>query len=288
LALLKAVYRHILLPAFAALFVFGCNSAEKALLEIDFSSAAEWKYLFGANIYGTFEVAGAGAVAADSADSAESKEKPQQEGYSGSLRAYFQGMPGEAGPKQARFGLTDITVIAPFFPEQELEDIKNRLSGLTVSVSENSLSLNDTIGIPGVMSGGWDIMRCITRVMPVMPNAEMKVGTSWDREQRFPLTVDQGKADGLLYQLFTLDSLYKTETGASAAAISWVFTYRVSLVDEAAPTSRKYPLSGTGRGTAVLDLAKKKLINSKATFEVTYSNKSTKELDEVVYFEMIE
>jgi len=257
---------------FAALFVFGCNSSEKALLEIDFSSAAEWKYLFGANIYGTSE-----AAPADS-----------QKAYSGSLRAYFQGLPGEAGPGKARFGLKDITVIAPFFSEQELEDIRNRLSELTVSVSENSVSLSDTIGIPGVMSGGWDIMRCITRVMPVMPNAEMRVGTSWDREQRFPMTVDQGKADGLLYQLFTLDSLYKIEGGASAAAISWVFTYRVSLVDEMASTSRKYPLSGSGRGTAVLDLSKKKLINSKATFEVTHSQTSTTALDEVVHFEMIE
>jgi len=269
---LRVIGRHILRFALPALVVAGCGSSEKALLEIDFSSAPEWKYLFGANIYGTPE--------ADSADS--------QKAYSGSLRAYLQGLPGEAEPERARFGLRDITVIAPFFPEQELEDIQKRLTDLTVSVSENSISLSDTIGIPGVMSGGWDIMRCITRVMPVMPNTEMRVGTSWDREQRFPLTVDQGKADGLLYQLFTLDSIYKTESGISAAALSWVFTYRVSLVDEGASTSRKYPLQGSGRGTAVLDLAKKKLLNSKATFEVMHSQKSTTELNEVVHFEMIE
>jgi len=271
---LRQVFWRILPLAVPALLVFGCGSGEKALLEIDFSSAAEWKYLFGANIYGTSDVA--------DADS--------QKTYSGSLRAYLQGLPDGAEAGRARFGLRDITVIAPFFPDEELEDIQKRLTGLTVSVSENNISLSDTIGIPGVMSGGWDIMRCITRVMPVMPNTEMKVGTSWDREQRFPLTVDQGKADGLLYQLFTLDSIYKTETGASAAAISWVFTYRVSLVDEGAgqTASRKYPLSGSGRGTAALDLTKKKLLNSKATFEVTHSQKNTTELDEVVHFEMIE
>jgi len=270
---LGAIYRHVLTLALPALLAFGCGSAEKALLEIDFSGASEWKYLLGANIYGTSE---------------EVADADSQKTYSGSLRAYLQGLPGGADTGQARFGLRDITVIAPFFPDDEMEDIQKRLTELTVYVSENSISLSDTIGIPGVMSGGWDIMRCITRVMPVLPNTEMRVGTSWDREQRFPLTVDQGKADGLLYQLFTLDSIYKTETGASAAALSWVFTYRVSLVDEGAAASRKYPLSGSGRGTAVLDLTKKKLLNSKATFEVTHSQKNTTELDEVVHFEMIE
>jgi hypothetical protein len=153
--------------------------------------------------------------------------------------------------------------------------------------------MSDTSGIPGVLSGGWDILRSPARVIPAMPNAEMAVGSSWEREQRFPISIPKGEADALLYQLYTLDSLYKTPAGIPVAAISWVFTYRVSTLEDQSDSKearnpRKHPLSGSGRGTALLDLNRKKLIKSQATFQVTHSNISGAEINEVVHFEMLE
>jgi hypothetical protein len=280
--LTKTVSRFILPFSVSALLVAGCGSKESAFLEIDYSGASGWKYLLGADIYGTPLQGLAGS--ADTNDSGET--------FSGSLRAYLQGLPPEpeagAAPGPARFALTDVTFNAPFFSDEEREDIYKRLTELRIDVSETNVALSDTIGIPGVMTGGWDIIRCITRVMPVMPNAELRVGTSWEREQRFPLTVDDGPADGVLYQLFTLDSLSKTETGAPFAALSWVFTYRVSLQGDGGAASKKYPLLGSGRGTAELDLNRKQLLKAKAAFQVTHSQKTDTELNEIVHFEMVE
>jgi len=271
---LKIINTAFLLTALGlGLALTGCGKREKARIEIDFTTAAEWRYLLGVDIYGT----------------------PQDSGqyFSGSLRAHLHGKAGDrhTGPLQAE--LRDVHLIAPFMPEDERGDVERRLNDLRVSLTENGISLSDTDGIPGVLSGGWDILRSPARVIPALPNAEMAVGQSWEREQRFPLSIPHGEADALLYQLYTLDSLYKTQTGTPVAAISWVFTYRVAtLEDKTAGTEarnqRKYPLSGSGRGHAILDLNRKKLIKSQATFQVTHSNVSGSEINEVVHFEMVE
>ena len=264
------------LPAAAiAVLIYSCGSNEKVLLEINYSGSAEWLYLLGADIYGTAAERGVDSV----------------QTFSGSLRTYLYGLDSKDGadPSAAVFGLKDVTFMAPFLPEDEREDIYNRLSDMRVFISENNgISLSDTLGMPGVLSGGWDIMRSVARVMPALPNAHMAVKSSWEREQRFPLAVQNGQGDVLLYQFFTLDSVYYNR-GVQEAALSWAFNYRVALVDSSVSSSRKYPLSGSGRGNAVLDVKKKKLLKSKANFQVThYSQNADVELHEIVHLEAVE
>ncbi|MCL2689402.1 MAG: hypothetical protein FWE57_06100 [Chitinispirillia bacterium] len=265
----------------AALFIYGCGSNEKVFLEIDYSGASEWQYLLGADIYGTAAEPGVDSV----------------QTFSGSLRAYLHGL-GSADEADSsakltddngvRFGLKDVTFMAPFLPEDEREDIYNRLSEMQIFICENNgISLSDTVGMPGVLSGGWDIMRSVARVMPALPNAHMAVKSSWEREQRFPLNTENGKGDVLLYQFFTLDSVYSNR-GVKEAALSWAFNYRVALVGDGASSSRKYPLSGSGRGNAVLDVKQKKLLKSKANFQVTHSQNANVELNEIVHLEVVE
>ncbi|MCL2183325.1 MAG: hypothetical protein FWB85_07640 [Chitinispirillia bacterium] len=246
----------------------GCGQRERARIEIDFSKASEWRYLLAVDISGTPQ------------DSAKY--------FSGSLRAYLQGQPGQPGAGPLQANLADVHLIAPFMAEDERSDVERRLNNLRVMVSEDGVTLSDTAGIPGVFSGAWDIMRSPARVIPAMPNADMAVGSSWEREQRFPLTIPQGEADGLLYQLYTLDSLFKTPEGFPVAAISWVFTYRVAMLEDGSGSLRKHPLSGSGRGTAKLDLNRKKLLQSQAAFQVTHSNMTGLDINEVVHFEMVE
>ena len=255
-----------------AFITAGCGGREKARIEIDFSKAAEWRYMLGADVYGTPTTADSGQY------------------FSGSLRAYLQGLPGEAGVGPLRCGFTDVNLVAPFLSEDERGDIVRRLSELRVAVSENGVTLSDTSGIPGVMSGGWDIIRSPARVIPAMPNADMAVGSSWEREQRFPLSIPNGEAEGLMYQLYTLDSLYRNDSGIRVAAISWVFSYRVATKENNDEGRRKlmYPLSGSGRGSAELDLARKKLVKSQATFQVTQSGVTGMEINEVAHFEILE
>jgi len=271
----KLMVKPAIVAAALILLAAGCGSRERARIEIDFSNAAEWRYLLGVDIHGT-------PLGADSGQY-----------FSGSLRAYLQGLPGEVGEGPLRCGLTDITLIAPFLHEDERREIERRLSEMRVAVSEDGVTLSDTTGIPGLLSGGWDIMRSPARVIPAMPNADMAVGSSWDREQRFPLTIPQGKAEGLLYQFYMLDSLYKTPEGVPVAAVSWKFSYRVALSEEnpdekARGQRTRYPLVGSGFGSAVLDLNKKKLRKSQATFQVEHSSVTGTDINEVVHFEIIE
>jgi hypothetical protein len=264
------------MAVFAAALAFfvagGCARREKARIEIDFSKAAEWRYMLGADIYGASTVADTGQY------------------FSGSLRAYLQGLPGSAETGPLRCGFADVNLIASFLTEEERSDMVRRLSELRVTVSENGVTLSDTVGIPGVISGGWDILRAPARVIPAMPNADMSVGSSWEREQRFPLYIPNGEAEGLMYQLYTLDSLYRNDAGIRVAAISWVFSYRVATKEDKDEGQRKrmYPLSGSGRGNAELDLARKKLIKSQATFQVTHSGMTGMEINEVAHFEILE
>ena len=271
----KFIVPVVILAAVAVMFS-GCRKRESARIEIDFSSAAEWKYLLGVDIYGT----------------PLGSTEPAQP-FAGSLRAYVHGMPGKPGVGPLRAGLSDVNFNAPFLPEEEQEDLRRRLSELQIFVSEDGVTLSDTAGLPGVLSGGWDILRSPARVIPAMPNADMVVGSSWEREQHFPLIIPEGQADGLLYQLYTLDSLYQTPEGVRVAAVSWVFTYRVAMTEDKAQKvedrgQRRYPLAGSGRGTAILDLNRKKLLKSSAAFQITHSGISGVEINERVHFEMIE
>jgi len=270
--LLRKTVRWATFAAALALILAGCGGRERARIEIDFSKAAEWRYMLGADIYGT----------PTSADSGQY--------FSGSLRAYLQGLPGDASVGPLLCGLTDVNIVAPFLSEEERGDILRRLSELRVAVSESGVTLSDTSGIPGVLSGGWDIIRSPARVIPAMPNADMTVGSSWEREQRFPLNIPQGEAEGLMYQLYTLDSLFRNNAGIRVAAISWVFSYRVAMNENKEDGKRRfmYPLSGSGRGNAELDMARKKLIKSQATFQVTHSGMTGMEINEVAHFEIVE
>jgi hypothetical protein len=265
-------WRFIFVVALAFMTVAGCGRRERARIEIDFSKAKEWRYMIGADIYGTPTTADSGQY------------------FSGSLRAYLQGLPGAADVGPLRCGFADVNLVASFLSEDERSDLVRRLSELRVAVSENGVTLSDTTGIPGVLSGGWDILRAPARVIPAMPNADMAVGSSWEREQRFPLTIPNGEAEGLMYQLYTLDSLYRNDSGIRVAAISWVFSYRVATKEDKDEGRRKlmYPLSGSGRGNAELDLARKKIIKSRATFQVTHSGMSGMEINEVAHFEIVE
>jgi hypothetical protein len=252
--------------------VAGCGRRERVRVEIDFSKAAEWRYMLGADVYGT-------PTAVDSGQY-----------FSGSLRAYLQGLPGEAGVGPLRCGFSDVNLIAPFLSETERGDVVRRLSELRVAVSENGVTLSDTAGIPGVLSGGWDILRSPARVIPAMPNADMTVGSSWEREQRFPISIPNGEAEGLMYQLYLLDSIYRNDSGIRVAAISWTFTYKVAIKENRDEGRRKimYPLMGAGRGNAELDIARKKLVKSRATFQVTQSGLNGMEVNEVAHFEIVE
>jgi len=258
--------------ALALVTVAGCGGREKVRVEIDFSKAAEWRYMLGADVYGTPTTADSGQY------------------FSGSLRAYLQGLPGDAGEGPLRCGFTDVNLVAPFLSEEERGDLVRRLTELRVAVSENGVTLSDTSGIPGVLSGGWDIIRAPARVIPAMPNADMLVGSSWEREQRFPISIPDGEAEGLMYQLYMLDSIYRNDSGIRVAAISWTFSYRVATKEKGENGKRKimYPLVGSGRGNAELDIARKKLVKSQATFQVTQSGVTGMEINEVAHFEIVE
>ncbi|MFW5813393.1 MAG: hypothetical protein ACOCXC_03610 [Fibrobacterota bacterium] len=260
--------RVYLTLAFGLIVLFGCQDREKVSIEIDFSESGSWKYLLGADLYGTVAL------------------KDSQQTYSGSLRSFLQGLP-DSGREEVAFCMEDVNLAADFLSETEKFDLQNRLGAMIISVSpQKGISLSDSLEITRIPSGSWDVIRSVARVVPVLPGSEMAVGGSWEREQQFPLELKQGNATGMLYQVYSLDSLFQ-KNGNRNAALSWNFTYRVSLLKDNIPLAGKVPLAGSGRGHATIDLEQKKILKSQASFQVSHYDDSHIEFSETVHLEAV-
>ncbi|MFP4163584.1 MAG: hypothetical protein ACLFQB_07185 [Chitinispirillaceae bacterium] len=260
--------RVLYVAIIALIFSVGCSKKEKVLIEVDFSQSDSWTYLLGADIYGTVAT------------------KDSQQSYSGSLRAFLRAR-NKGNSEGVMFGMEDVNLSAEFLSEAENFDLKNRIEEMKVSFSpQKGVSLSDSLQISRIPSGSWDILRSVARVVPVLPGSKMAVGGSWEREQQFPLNLKQGNATGMLYQVFRLDSLFEHK-GNRTAALSWIFTYRVSLLSDSVPLAGKIPLAGSGRGHANVDLDLKKITRSRASFQVSHFEDSHIEFSETVHLEEV-
>ncbi len=252
------------------ILLVGCGGKEKAFVDLDYTKAESWKYLIGSDIYGLVA------------------SQDSQQSYSGSFRAYLEGIEG-SNDGQMQFRMKDVKVVAGFLNDDELTSLQKRLAELTVSLSQSEgVKISDTLDIPAIPAGGWDVLRSVARVLPVLPGAEMAVGSSWEREQQFPLHLKQGSATGLLYQVFRLDSITHPTAGKTCAALSWVFTYRVSLQNDSIPLARSVPLSGSGLGNAIVDVDQKLILKSKASLQMSHAGDSHIEFSETVHLENIQ
>jgi hypothetical protein len=226
-----------------------CIHTERVSLEIDFSQAPSWKYLFAVDISGHVR-------AADSLRE-----------FSSSLRTYLSGekTPHDAGA--VRFKTGQASIQTDFLSNEERTHLEKQCENIVVYFSprEGAVQAVDTALPPLFNFGGWDLFRSFARVLPVLPESRGAIGGTWERERNIPIETSAGNATGWLFQSFILDSIFMIDSSRNAA-LSWQFTYRIQ--PDSSGVLDSLPLRGSGAGNAVIDLSRKRMRTAHAFFEV--------------------
>jgi hypothetical protein len=243
--------KHLLFfsAALCCLTAASCYRSERVTLSIDFSQAPAWRYLFGVDISGN----------ARSVDS--SRE------FSSSLRTYLTGEHSPHDKNAVRFTTGQTMIQSDFLDDPERTHLERQCENVVLFFSprEGVVHTADTAIPPLFNFGGWDLFRSFARVIPVLPESPVTVGSSWERERTVSIETSAGNAQGLLYQSFTLDSIFMHDS-SRCAGISWQFTYRIQ--PDSGGVLDSLPLSGSGNGSATIDLSHKRLAVAHAFFRV--------------------
>jgi hypothetical protein len=175
-----------------------------------------------------------------------------------------------------------------FLSDAERDHLARRCENLVLffSPKEGAVEAVDTALPPLLTVGGWDLYRSFARVLPVLPESPVAAGSSWDRTRSFPLETTFGNATGMLYQSFTLDSVFSADS-SRYACLSWRFTYRIQ--PDSTGVLDSLPLSGSGNGTAVIDMTGRRMIKAHAVFEVPPRQKALQKISwqETVHIELV-
>jgi hypothetical protein len=246
------VHRLLSITLGCCLVFIACHQTRQVSLDLDFSQAPTWRYLFAVDIAGTV------------------KSPDSTRDFSTSLRTYLTGehAPHDAGA--VRFKTSHALITANFLSDEERANLQRQCENqiLYLSPKEGAVEAVDT-ALPALVNiGGWDLFRSFARVLPVLPETPQRVGATWDRERTFPLETSKGNAVGWLYQSFTLDSVVSADSSRSAW-VSWRFSYRIEPPKmDSASFLDTLPLQGSGTGVTQIDLTHKRLVKAHAIFEV--------------------
>lgn len=234
------------------LVFLACQQTERISLAVDFSKAAQWRYMLGIDITGNLQ-------AGDSSHD-----------FSSSLRTYLNGEVSARDSNSVHFKTSQTIITSNFLDEQERVNLTRQLENNTLyfSSKDGAFDAADTSVQPLINVGGWNLFRSFARVVPLLPENPVHVGSTWDRERTFPLETDHGDAVGWLYQSFTLDSI-ATNDSSRCAFISWTFSYRIQPdKSDTATMLDSLPLKGSGNGGALIDCTRKVLIKADAFFDI--------------------
>jgi hypothetical protein len=168
------------------------------------------------------------------------------------------------------FKTSQTIVRSNFLSEQDRVNLTRQMENNTLyfSSKDGAFDAADTAVQPLINVGGWNLFRSFARVVPMLPENRVHVGSTWDRERTFPLETDHGNAMGWLYQSFTLDSIAEVDSHR-LGFISWTFSYRIQPdKSDTATILDTLPLKGSGAGSALIDCTSKILIKAHALFEV--------------------
>jgi hypothetical protein len=252
-----------------SIFLLSCRNGEKVILRLALPSAHEWNYLFSVDIKSS--------IGKDSSISC----------FNSSLRTYLRSNSLE------RNGIVNFRLYAPritsnFLSEQEKYNLERQFEKLvlTLRTKEGAVDTRDTVDLPVIMVGEWDLFRSFLKVLPALPERPVRAGERWERERQFPLETNHGKAIGHLYQLFTLDSI-SSDNMVKKAYLSWRFKYQIEPLSTDSIFLEKLPLNGNGKGRAVFDLNNKTIEIAHAFFSTQSESFSDITWMETVHLEMI-
>lgn len=243
-----------LFPGAAALVLFlgGCSSEDGVRVGVDFSRSPRWEYLFDVEVGGRF-------VDHDSTRT-----------FSNGAVCRLLGTPRKGEPSALDLRISKVVIKSTILDSGECRNLTHQFenASLEIELDFGTVTVMDSVDVPVVRIGEWDLFRTFVRVVPSLPGRRMKLGETWEREKAIPLATTMGRAIGHLYQTFALDSM-GTGVNRDCAYVSWKFTYRIEpLEKDSAGAFSVLPLLGTGTGLAVFNVSHKYLASAKVHFKV--------------------
>jgi hypothetical protein len=236
-----------------------CSTRKQVTIQIDFSSTDRWKYLMEVAVNGSF-------IHGDTAES-----------FSNTARCDLVGSPVSDKHSSLKFSIANVAIASNVIDSAEILNLTRQFEGVAMiySGSGGELVPLDTANLPVVHIGGWDLYHTMARIVPALPQRQVAVGNSWEREKQIPLNSSLGKGIGHLYQSFTLDSIAGGSHDPVMAFISWKFSYRVEFTQkDSSGMSNDIPLLGSGTGHAVFNISGKYLEEAQIVFSVPRNKQS--------------
>ncbi len=237
--------------AFLIMAIFeSCQRGKPVTLSVDFSSREIWKYEFTCDIGGNFSFEDSVSI------------------LNSTINCILA---GSSSKEQNHLNIKAerINIKSNILDEIEMMNIEELISDAeyTISLKEGFPASSDSAAVSLTGFGEWDLHRHLAKILPTLPEKQIRPGFSWDRERRFPLTTSQGKATCDIYQAFTFDSLRITPDERQEACISWLFRYTIDNKQlDTASIVDQLPMKGNGKGTAVIDIGEKCLIKAEMVF----------------------
>ena len=238
------------ITVFSAVIFHSCQRDPAVSLSVDFTLRDRWVYTFDVDIGGTFS-------RKDSLSSMATSIRSNLVGFSSNKNEYLV------------VRAENISITSNVLDTAEINDIREliRDAEYTVALKEGFPLSYDSAIVSLAGFGEWDLYRQLLKVLPSLPQKPVKPGFNWEREWQFPLRTSQGEAGCEVYQSFTFDSLQIMPGEKKLACISWVFRYAVDPKQfEDSSRIEQLPLSGNGKGIAVIDVTEKALLKAEMTF----------------------
>lgn len=234
----------ILCAASAPLFSRG-----KALvLKVDYSGKAKWTYSVNYESRGVFT------------------RKDSTSTLKTNMKCRLSGARAEGADKLI-ISVKSVDLTSEFLSTEVIGQIKQQLSRFEypLSLVDGYPALDLSAAIPEEGLPEWNLYQQFAKLLPALPAKAVKPGFTWERTVTLPVNTDYGKVPCEVYRVYSYDSL---STDMKTAFISWEFRYAAEEKGgEGKDAMNKMPVSGKGRGIAVLDLAEKCIRKAQMDFE---------------------
>ncbi len=236
--------------------VVSCQRENAVSLAVDFTSQDVWNYSFTGEIGGSFSYNDSSSM------------------LSSTITCNLSGRKTE-NRDQLTLKAENVRVVSNILDTDEIQYVTDQIEKVEYSVALNIDISNpqDSLLVPVSGFHEWDLYRQLIKVIPSLPESQVRPGFSWEREKRFPVTTSQGETTCEVYQSFTFDSLRTAGSNHKEACISWQFRYAIddAGLDTASQIS-SLPLAGNGNGTALIDVTRKCLVSTEMVFTTPASS----------------
>jgi len=256
---MKIWVRHAWCVA-AVPLVMSCARREPVTLTVDFTTRDSWVYEFNVSVGGKVAMRDSTAACAHA------------------IHGRLTGIPDTADPSALTVTTGDVVLESSMLDEDEKENMRRLLDNFTISFSlRNGLNdMSDSLKTPLMPAGQWDLYRHFAKMLPVLPEGRVRPGYTWERHAQVPLPTSHGDAVGHLYQSFRFDSLTgRAPDHGRYAHLSWQFSYAIETGHtDTAGLLDEIPHTGSGAGSATVDVDAKSLREAAVEFTIPQDSKS--------------